>query len=235
MKIKNIEKRGNRKEGVNLIIEVLEKDVIPKGNRKLLNRRNFYKQHLTSLGFSHVRGKYVIQLDDENEIETMKTLLESYRTKYQSYPNSYLRSGDYRKKFFDKNRPIFKDYYICAYCGRFLKKKDVTVDHIISIRKAQKSKILQFILRLVKINDINDEKNLTASCETCNKKKGQKLSLSYVLRGILGRKSWEGTEKSYEINTEEIDPLDLPKPGTFIRCNKEKAQNYLLQLETNSE
>lgn len=170
MKIKNIEKRGNRKEGVNLIIEVLEKDVIPKGNRKLLNRRNFYKQHLTSLGFSHVRGKYVIQLDDENEIETMKTLLESYRTKYQSYPNSYLRSGDYRKKFFDKNRPIFKDYYICAYCGRFLKKKDVTVDHIISIRKAQKSKILQFILRLVKINDINDEKNLTASCETCNKK-----------------------------------------------------------------
>lgn len=146
MKIKNIEKRGNRKEGVNLIIEVLEKDVIPKGNRKLLNRRNFYKQHLTSLGFSHVRGKYVIQLDDENEIETMKTLLESYRTKYQSYPNSYLRSGDYRKKFFDKNRPIFKDYYICAYCGRFLKKKDVTVDHIISIRKAQKSKILQFIL-----------------------------------------------------------------------------------------
>ena len=190
MKIKNIEKRGNRKEGVNLIIEVLEKDVIPKGNRKLLNRRNFYKQHLTSLGFSHVRGKYVIQLDDENEIETMKTSLESYRTKYQSYPNSYLRSGDYRKKFFDKNRPIFKDYYICAYCGRFLKKKDVTVDHIISIRKAQKSKILQFILRLVKINDINDEKNLTASCETCNKKKGQKLSLSYVLRGILGRKSW---------------------------------------------
>ena len=190
MKIKNIEKRGNRKEGVNLIIEVLEKDVIPKGNRKLLNRRNFYKQHLTSLGFSHVRGKYVIQLDDENEIETMNTLLESYRTKYQSYPNSYLRSGDYRKKFFDKNRPIFKDYYICAYCGRFLKKKDVTVDHIISIRKAQKSKILQFILRLVKINDINDEKNLTASCETCNKKKGQKLSLSYVLRGILGRKSW---------------------------------------------
>lgn len=68
MKIKNIEKRGNRKEGVNLIIEVLEKDVIPKGNRKLLNRRNFYKQHLTSLGFSHVRGKYVIQLDDENDI-----------------------------------------------------------------------------------------------------------------------------------------------------------------------
>lgn len=65
---------------------------------------------------------------------------------------------------------------------KILKKKDVTVDHIISIRKAQKSKILQFILRLVKINDINDEKNLTTSCETCNKKKGQKLSLSYVLR-----------------------------------------------------
>lgn len=172
-----------------MIIEVLEKDVLPKGNRKFLSRKKFYKDHLTSLGFSHVKGKYVIQLDDEDEIQTMKTLLESYRTKYQSYPNSYLRSGDYRKKFFDKNKPIFRDYYICAYCGKFLKKKDVTVDHIISIRKAQRSKVLQFVLRLVRINDINDEKNLTASCERCNKKKGQKLSFSYVIRGILGRKS----------------------------------------------
>lgn len=173
-----------------MIIEVLEKDVISQGNRKFFNRKNFYKQHLTSLGFSHVKGKYVIQLDDEDEIDTMKTLLESYRTRYQSYPNSYLRSGDYRKKFFDKNHPIFKDYYICAYCGRLLKKKDVTVDHIISIRKAQKSKVLQFVLRLIKINDINDEKNLTASCAMCNRKKGQKLNLYYVLRGILGRKTW---------------------------------------------
>lgn len=173
-----------------MIIEVLEKDVIPKWNWRILNRKNFYKQHLLSLGFTHVKGKYMIQLDDENEIETMKTLLESYHTKYQSYPNNYLRSRDYRKKFFDENHPIFKNYYICAYCGRFLKKKDVTVDHIISIRKAQKSKVLQFILRLVRINDINDTKNLTASCERCNKKKGQKLSLSYVIRGILGRKSW---------------------------------------------
>lgn len=173
-----------------MIIEVLEKDVIPKWNWKILNRKNFYKQHLLSLGFTHVKGKYVIQLDDKNEIETMKTLLESYHTKYQSYPNNYLRSRDYRKKFFDENPPIFKNYYICAYCGRILKKKDVTVDHIISIRKAQKSKVLQFILRLVRINDINDTKNLTASCERCNKKKGQKLSLSYVIRGILGRKSW---------------------------------------------
>ena len=40
-----------------------------------------------------------------------------------------------------------------------------------------------------------------------------------------------GEEESYEINTKEIDPLDLPKPGTFIRCNKAKAQNYLLQKE----
>ncbi|MFR8619092.1 MAG: hypothetical protein ACLVFD_15510 [Anaerostipes hadrus] len=43
-------------------------------------------------------------------LETMKTLLESYQDKNTTEvtPNSYLRSGDYRKKFFDKNRPIFK-------------------------------------------------------------------------------------------------------------------------------
>ena len=164
--------------------------MVPQTNKKYLKQKNFYKQHLISLGFSHVKGKYVIQLDDEDEIRTMKALLESYRTKYQSYPNTYLRSGDYRKKFFAKNQPIIRDYYICAYCGRWIKKKDVTVDHIISIRKAQRSKMLQFILRMIKIEDINDEKNLTAACETCNKKKGQKISFSYVIRGFLGRKTW---------------------------------------------
>ncbi len=87
------------------------------------------------------KGNNVIKLDNKNEIETMKTLLESYHTKYQSYRKQLSSFKRLSKKFFDENPPIFKNYYICAYCGRILKKKDVTVDHIISIRKAQKSKV----------------------------------------------------------------------------------------------
>lgn len=41
----------------------------------------------------------------------------------------------------------------------------------------------------------------------------------------------EGNEKSYYINTENVDELDLPKEGTYLRCDKEKARDYLWNKE----
>lgn len=70
----------------------------------------------------------------------------------------------------------------------------------------------------------HDQLNQTYLCLCSDIRHGQKWIITKcdtkILRALI---------------TAEIDPLDLPKPGTFIRCNKEKAQNYLLQLETNSE
>ena len=43
---------------------------------------------------------------------------------------------------------------------------------------------------------------------------------------------YTGNENSFETETDKIDRLDLPKKGTFIRCDKEKAQNYLWNKET---
>lgn len=40
-----------------------------------------------------------------------------------------------------------------------------------------------------------------------------------------------GHESSCIIERDKIDRLDLPKEGTYIRCNKEKAQNYLWNKE----
>lgn len=36
-----------------------------------------------------------------------------------------------------------------------------------------------------------------------------------------------GTETSYCIETRLVDMLDLPEEGVYLRCNKEKANNYL--------
>ena len=47
------------------------------------------------------------------------------------------------------------------------------------------------------------------------------------------KKGWKiimdiyGNEKSESIQMKDIDRLDLPKEGTYIRCDKEKAEMYL--------
>lgn len=40
-----------------------------------------------------------------------------------------------------------------------------------------------------------------------------------------------GNESSCVIENEKIDRLDLPKEGTYLRCDKEKAKNYLWNKE----
>lgn len=42
---------------------------------------------------------------------------------------------------------------------------------------------------------------------------------------------WQGKENCCVIETGRLDRLDLPKEGTFIRCDKDKAHNYLWRKE----
>lgn len=37
----------------------------------------------------------------------------------------------------------------------------------------------------------------------------------------------QGHEESRFIETDQIDRLDLPKEGTYLRCDKDKARDYL--------
>lgn len=41
----------------------------------------------------------------------------------------------------------------------------------------------------------------------------------------------QGNEHSVQMNINKVDRFDLPEEGTFIRCDKEKAQNYLWKKE----
>ena len=42
-------------------------------------------------------------------------------------------------------------------------------------------------MKLFRIHNINEYENLTPSCKKCNSKKGSKLSINYIYKGITGK------------------------------------------------
>lgn len=105
--------------------------------------------------------------------------------------SKYERSRDYKKIYFDNNHGFFgkNKYFHCSYCGRVLSKKEVTVDHVIPIQKVRSSidkKYYHLLMKRMNIENINDQKNLVASCRLCNSRKGSKAGL-WIIRGLLGR------------------------------------------------
>lgn len=112
----------------------------------------------------------------------IKTLLNVKGYKYRSYDKRYERSGSYRKKFFEH----YKGPYRCAYCGKRLKDEYIEIDHLIPVAKAKREMGVRTWLHLCGITNVNDVKNLVASCSKCNRKKSDKMGL-WVFKGMLGR------------------------------------------------
>lgn len=50
-------------------------------------------------------------------------------------------------------------------------------------------------------------------------------------KAVIVNMDLQGNESNFEIEVDKIDKLDLPKEGTYIRCNKEDAYNYLWKKE----
>ena len=104
------------------------------------------------------------------------------------------RGSSYRRDFFAKNPPkLFGRWYFCAYCGRILKKDDLTVDHLWPVDAAKKDIRIQKRLKRHGYKSINDVKNLVPACMDCNMKKGRKIS-GWILKGQIGRHAifWKG-------------------------------------------
>lgn len=97
------------------------------------------------------------------------------------------RNNRYRKDFFDNNHPVLSGkYYFCAYCGKPVSKKEVTVDHLIPVHKTETSLKMQRKLKRMGYRSVNDPKNLVPACRRCNTKKGTKTGL-WLIRGRIGR------------------------------------------------
>ena len=114
----------------------------------------------------------------------MKNKYEKNKLKVEIIESEYIRSYDYRTKYFEKHKGI-NGYYICSYCGKVMNKDNTTIDHIFPINKVSKSKFLKKILKLINIISINDERNLTPCCKVCNSRKGNKLGV-WTLLGAGG-------------------------------------------------
>ena len=94
----------------------------------------------------------------EEQVEAVKKYCKDHKLNFFMYEDKYERSNNYRKIYFENNKPVFKDYYICVYCGTPIHEKNVTVDHIVPVKKAKKKKMYQKILQVTKIEDVNDPK-----------------------------------------------------------------------------
>lgn len=117
-----------------------------------------------------------------------------YRDEYGAYTgvkvklvdSKYSRDNLYRKVFFEKHKGVF-GLYRCAYCGKILRKKNVTIDHVVPISRAADSLRCRFFMRYIGIDNVNSVSNLTPCCKRCNSRKGNKVSLITFLRGCTGQ------------------------------------------------
>ncbi len=154
-----------------------------------------YKEWLKEQGFSFKKtGLYTgVWYKEENNLEEIKQLrrrIKKRRLKLILIDSHYERSNDYRKIFFENNKgTVKKDVFHCAYCGKILRKKDVEVDHIISVYLLSKSKYkhyYQAILSMLGCKNSNQPLNLVATCSSCNRRKSNKGGF-WIIRGFLGR------------------------------------------------
>lgn len=152
------------------------------------NSTYFYRKELYDMGF-RFRKKSKIWIKKDNDtclIEFYKLFTKTRRLTCVFYNESFERSNNYRRNFFINYKPQFNGKYFCAYCGTLLLPEEVTVDHIIPINKAKNSLFIQKLLDILKINDINNYKNLAPCCMNCNCKKGNRTGI-WTLMGFMGK------------------------------------------------
>lgn len=149
-------------------------------HRKFLADNGFVFEQKTKMW----KKEYAIS--DKRFEKTIFKYCKKNRLIYKKSNSKYERGTDYRKTFFSKSRPFIGGLYFCIYCGKLISKKRVEVDHIIPVHKAQEKRLFQKIIDMKKWSDINDCRNLGASCRRCNRKKSDKTGL-WTIRGFIGK------------------------------------------------
>lgn len=163
---------------------------ISNGWRKIFWHRKFFREQ----GFSFQKkayGKsyYYMKTKDYEECERYQEFCRFRGLKCHIFNETYMRSSNYRNQFFTEFYRIHgsnKKYTLCAYCGLPSKVDKLTVDHIIPVDKAKKTNMGKFLMKIFRIQNINEYRNLCAACKSCNSRKGKKMGL-WILRGFIGK------------------------------------------------
>lgn len=156
-------------------------DVYPKDRNVNRMRRILVNRHGFSERQNHIGSYFTIDVPDKSSWQII-TILKLHGFDYRAYNKRYARASNYRKTFFEEN----KGPYRCAYCGKRLKADKLEVDHLIPVAKAKSEVSARALLQICGIKNVNDHKNLVASCHRCNHKKLDKMGL-WVIRGAIGR------------------------------------------------
>lgn len=91
----------------------------------------------------------------------------------------YERSDNYRSEFIKHWPPDRKGRYRCVYCGRYIKKEKMQVDHIVAVNLVQHNYLSRLFIPKEGVNAIS---NLVPSCPRCNRKKGKSGGF-WIVRG----------------------------------------------------
>lgn len=140
--------------------------------------------------FNGKKRRYEILLPEEEDawkkINAIKHAAQQNHLRYEMFYSRYSRSSGCRNTYFSSRTPDIGNRYFCIYCGRLLKKKNVNVDHILPVRKAETSRWVQSYMERKHWAGVNDARNLGASCRRCNSRKGAKTGI-WTLRGMIGK------------------------------------------------
>ncbi len=154
----------------------------------------FMRRKMESYGFevencttrSTIWKKEVDEKEDKRLIRKYKRYCLRKNMEWLLVDKRYMRGSGYREKYLTHD-PGMNGVYFCIYCARPLKREKVTIDHIIPVDRAKRSRIARFILRMRGIEDVNDIRNLGVACKKCNRKKSNKLSLFWMTRAFFGK------------------------------------------------
>lgn len=148
-----------------------------------------YHFRLRRFGLDRDEGKKYRGTIPERKLERLKEYCWQKHLKFYIDNEYGTRSSNYRARFFDGHKPFLGRIYFCAYCGKPLSKKRVTVDHLYPVAKVSKDPELQKKLKRQGIGDLNSEKNLVAACYRCNQAKAAQMG-PWIRKGKIGRHAW---------------------------------------------
>lgn len=152
-----------------------------------------YRKELRELGLNFKRtdsGGYWWTDDDSRQRELLNFCNKRKLIIVQE-DSRYTRSANYRTEFIRHNKGYKgnRTMYHCAYCGRKIKKDEMQVDHLIAVNKVKKHILPRLFMHLCGIHNVNDTKNLVASCSRCNQRKSDNQGF-WLVRGFFGRSIW---------------------------------------------